>query len=98
MEQTNTHKALKISAVVAIIVAVLFIISYALGSFEVIEDVPVPTENTAPVVQDDSSDDVTIVTVPSTSTVESDIDAFINSSGSVPSSSDFNDSYSDLNQ
>lgn len=92
METNNTNPAIKISLIIVAVVVVLLVIGYALGAFR--SDIPTDQG----MMQTAGDDSVQMVTITSTTTVESDIDSYLNSSDGVPPSSDFNDSYSDLNQ
>lgn len=90
MQSNNTAK---IIAVIVLVAVVLVGIGYAMKP-----------ERTERVENNKPADSVTVITtteietITSSSSVESDMDAYIKASDNPSNPNDFNDSYSDLNQ
>jgi hypothetical protein len=83
---------LKIVIIVALIALVLFVIGFGLSALRP-ELEPVPSQGDVPVTT--GSD---LETISATSSVDSDMDAYLKASNNPSNPNDFNDSYSDLNQ
>ncbi len=88
MQESNSG-LIKIIVGIVVFVIILIVLGFVLRS----------PANAPETVNDETSsfDNVSITTINSTSTVESDMDAYINAKSSN-NPNDFNDSYSDLNQ
>ncbi len=89
-----THKALlKIIAFATIIALALLFVGGMIGS--------IPHEPGSDARMEGSSweeDDSGLETITASSSLESDMDAYLRSSDGAPNPSEFNDSYSDLNR
>ena len=87
--QSSNKAVWKVVITVIIIILILLVIGAAISGSRV-------NAPTAEDVDNQNGGDGTITVITSTSSVESDMDAYINASSSV-NPNDFNDSYSDLN-
>ena len=103
------HRLVKIIIVGVVVIGIVSAVAYmlkskeapieienqqggTLNSLEQDESVPVSTKNSTT-----TSSGQTLNKITTSSNLESDFDAYINSTGDLPDSNQYNDSYSDLN-
>ncbi len=92
---TYTHKALmKIIVFAAIICSALLLVGWMVGSTA---HAPTDREKTDDVASEEQGDS-RVKTITASSSLEADMDAYLESSDSAPNPGEFNDSYSDLNR
>jgi hypothetical protein len=89
----NNNHLLKVFFITAGIVIVVIIVGLMINANK---DVNTKMEQ-GNYTNNTNSDQEELKTITASSSVNSDMDAYLKSSNSVPSSNDFNDSYSDLN-